>query len=210
MNILLLKKLKKNFNFSLGKCKKILEINNWNYNASLKYIKNFFIINNNNNKYKYYNILNILNNNIIYIIKIKFNSSLLISSNIFNNFKNKIKNLTCLIKEKIIFELKLLSISLNENIFLEKFIFFKINNNYSYYNHNNIFFCLIKFNFLNNKNICYHLISIISLYLNKYKCKLSLLEQNFVKNNSIKVKNILKNNILFFFIINNKYKFIYE
>ncbi|AFP83494.1 hypothetical protein [Candidatus Carsonella ruddii] len=208
MNILLLKKLKNKFNFSLGKCKKILEINNWNFNSSITYIKNLFI--NKDNFYKYYNILNVYKNDILYIIKIKFNSILLIKSNIFNNFKKKINNLDFIFKEKIFNELKLLSISLNENIFLEKFFMFKINDKYSYYNHNNIFFCLIKFNCLNNKNICYHLISIISLYLNKYKCKFSLLEQKFIKNNNIILKNILKNNILYFFIINNKFKFIYE
>ncbi|MGK2912669.1 MAG: hypothetical protein ACSLEI_00100 [Candidatus Carsonella ruddii] len=203
----LLLKIKKKYKFNIETSKNFLKINNWNYIKTIKYInnikKNFFL-----KKYKFYSIISINKNLKIYLIKILFNSEIINSSLILKKFIEKLYfldiNYKNLIK-KIIF----LSLELKENIYLNKFLIF-LNKNILYYNHKNLFFCLVKFKKI-IINLCYNIIFNKTNFLKFNICKKNLLKQKNIQNNEI-ISNLLNyNNIIYSILINkNGFYFFYE
>ncbi|XZR53022.1 MAG: hypothetical protein ACM3Q5_00115 [Candidatus Carsonella ruddii] len=202
LNINLIIKIKKEFNFNIGDCKKILEKNFWNYEKTIIYIKNK-IIKNNNFNFNFFSILTIENEKKIFVLKLLYNSIIINNSNILEDFKLNIKNQTLeKIKEKII----LLSLKLKENIYLEKVIIF-VNKNIFFYNHKNNFFCLI--NYKKKKlNLCCHIIYNKINFIN-YKCKNSLKNHFFIQNNLL-IDTIFNINLInYIFLINKKNAYFY-
>ncbi|AFP83875.1 hypothetical protein [Candidatus Carsonella ruddii] len=203
LNIELIKKIKIKFDLSIGDSKKFLEKNYWNYDKTIIFIKNMML--KNIKKYSFFSILTIKNNNKIMILKILFNSIIIKNSNIIEKFKLELekKNNIINIKEKIF----LLSIKLKEKILLDKILIF-YNKNIFFYNHKNDYFCLI--NYKNNIiNLCYQIIFNKINFIN-YKCKNSLLNQFFIKNNVL-IKNLLNIKMInFIYLINKNQYFYYE
>ncbi|MBY0585499.1 hypothetical protein K5B08_01260, partial [Candidatus Carsonella ruddii] len=78
-------------------------------------------------------------------------------------------------------EINFLSLKLKEEILLDKcFIFLK--KNIFFYNHKNIFFCLINYK-KEITNICCHIIFNKINFLKLKICKNNLMNQNYIKNN---------------------------
>ncbi|WMC19884.1 MAG: hypothetical protein NVS86_00110 [Candidatus Carsonella ruddii] len=202
LNIDLILKIKKKFNFSIGECKKILEKNFWNYEKTITFIKNKSI-KNNNFKFNFFSILTFENKKNIFVFKILYNSIIIKNSNILENFEFNIKNTNInILKEQIV----LLSIKLNEMIFLEKVLIF-LNVNIFFYNHKNEFFCLINCE-NNNLNLCCQIIYNKINFIN-FKCKKSLKNQFFVKNNLLISKIFNVDLINYIILINKKNVYFY-
>ncbi|MFI4883718.1 MAG: hypothetical protein ACH6QQ_00710 [Candidatus Carsonella ruddii] len=203
----LLLKIKKKYKFNIETSKKFLEINNWNYIETINYInnikKNFFF-----KKYNFYSIISINKNLKIYIIKILFNSSLINNSTILEKFIKELYFLNINYKNlinKIIF----LSLELKEEIYLINFLILS-NKNILYYNHKNLFFCLIKFKKI-IINLCYNIIFNKTNFLKFNKCKKNLLNQKNIQNNEIILNLLNYNNIIYSILINkNGFYFFYE
>ncbi|ATX33449.1 hypothetical protein CUN91_00575 [Candidatus Carsonella ruddii] len=208
LNINLILKIKKEYNFNIGSCKKLLENNNWDYKKTILYIKNSFKKINFTN-FKYYSIINIEKKNKIFIIKICYNSTIIDNSTIIENFKKKL--ILIKIDIKILKnEINLLSFILKDKIFLNKFFIF-INKNIFFYNHKNIFFCLINYKKL-ILNICCHIIFKKINFFNLNICKNNLMKQKYIKNETLFINDIIKNNFInYIFLINkNNIYFYYE
>ncbi|MFI4913469.1 MAG: hypothetical protein ACH6QR_00465 [Candidatus Carsonella ruddii] len=203
----LLLKIKKKYKFNIETSRKFLEINNWNYNKTINYInnikKNFFFKN-----YKFYSIISINKNLKIYLIKILFNSELINNSIILKNFIKKLYFLDFNYKNlinKIIF----LSLELKEEIYLNIFLIF-LNKNILYYNHKNLFFCLIKFKKI-IINLCYNIIFNETNFLKFNKCKKNLLKQKNIQTEKNILNSLDYNNIIYSILINkNGFYFFYE
>ncbi|WMC20480.1 MAG: hypothetical protein PNH44_00110 [Candidatus Carsonella ruddii] len=196
LNIDLILKIKKKFNFNIGECKKILEKNSWNYEKTIEFIKNQSF-KNNNLKFEFYSILTIENKKKIFVFKILYNSIIIKNSNILDDFRLNIKNINInILKEKII----LLSLKLKETIFLEKILIF-LNVYNIFYNHKNEFFCLINCE-INNLNLCCQIIYNKINFIN-FKCKNSLKNQFFVKNNLL-ISTIFNVELINYIILINK------
>lgn len=196
LNIDLILKIKKKFNFNIGECKKILEKNSWNYEKTIEFIKNQSF-KNNNLKFEFYSILTIENKKKIFVFKILYNSIIIKNSNILDDFRLNIKNINInILKEKII----LLSLKLKETIFLEKILIF-LNVYNIFYNHKNEFFCLINCE-NNNLNLCCQIIYNKINFIN-FKCKNSLKNQFFVKNNLL-ISTIFNVELINYIILINK------
>ncbi|XOD39005.1 MAG: hypothetical protein ACAF48_00110 [Candidatus Carsonella ruddii] len=208
LNINLILKIKKEYNLDIGSCKKILEENNWNYSKSILFIKNS-VKKNNFKKLKYYSIINIKQNNNIYIIKIIFNSVIINNSVIIDNFKKKI-NLIKINFKNLKNEINLLSFILKEIIFLEKFLIF-LNENIFFYNHKNSFFCLINYK-KKIINICCHIIFNKFNFFNFNICKNNLFKQKYIKDEKIFLNQLICfDSINYLFLINkNGFYFYYE
>ncbi|WMC19286.1 MAG: hypothetical protein NVS84_00110 [Candidatus Carsonella ruddii] len=202
LNIDLIIKIKKKFNFSIGECKKILEKNYWNYEKTIKYIKNKNFKNNILN-FDFFSILTIENKENIFVLKLLYNSIIINNSNILENFKSSIKNITIKeLKEKI----SLLSLKLKEIIFLEKLLIFSKKNIF-FYNHKNNFFCLINYK-KKNLNLCCQIIYNKINFIN-YNCKNSLKNQFFIQNNLL-INKITDVGLLnYIFLINKKNAYFY-
>ncbi|WP_433927820.1 hypothetical protein [Candidatus Carsonella ruddii] len=208
LNINLILKIKKKYNFDIGNCKKILESNNWNFEKSIYYIENI-IKKNEKNNFNNFSIISVENDDKIIILKIFYKSTIINNSNILNNFKQKISalKLNILILKK---EINLLSLKLKEKIFLDKIIIF-INKNIYYYNHKNIFFCLLNYKKIIT-NICCHIIFNKINFLKFNYCRYNLIKQKYIKDDNIYVKNIINFNYLNYSILINKngFYFYYE
>ncbi|XRA05442.1 MAG: hypothetical protein ACN6LP_00095 [Candidatus Carsonella ruddii] len=203
----LLLKIKKKYKFNIETSKKFLEINNWNYNKTVIYInnikKNFFFKN-----YKFYSIISINKNLKIYLIKILFNSELINNSIILKNFIKKLYYLDINYKN-LINKITFLSLELKEEIYLNKLLIF-LNKNILYYNHKNLFFCLIKFKEI-IINLCYNIIFNKTNFLKFNKCKKNLLKQKNIQNENIILNSLNYNNIIYSILINkNGFYFFYE
>ncbi|XZR52613.1 MAG: hypothetical protein ACM3Q7_00115 [Candidatus Carsonella ruddii] len=202
LNINLILKIKKKFNFNIGECKKILENNQWNYEKSIMFIKNK-VIKNNNLKFTFFSILTFENKEKIFVLKLLYNSIIINNSNILEDFKKSIKNITIeFLKERII----LLSLKLKEIIFLEKILIF-LNINVFFYNHKNEFFCLINCK-KKNLNLCCQIIYNKINFIN-YKCENSL-KNNFLIQNNILINKIFDVSLInYIFLINKKNVYFY-
>ncbi|MFI4847160.1 MAG: hypothetical protein ACH6QJ_00715 [Candidatus Carsonella ruddii] len=203
----LLLKIKKKYKFNIETSKKFLEINNWNYNKTINYInnikKNFFF-----KSYKFYSIISINKNLKIYLIKILFNSELINNSIILKNFIKKLYFLDFNYKN-LINKLIFLSLELKEEIYLNKFLIF-LNKNILYYNHKNLFFCLIKFKKI-IINLCYNIIFNKTNFLKFNKCKKNLLKQKNIQTEKNILNSLDYNNIIYSILINkNGFYFFYE
>ncbi|AFP84248.1 elongation factor EF-Ts [Candidatus Carsonella ruddii] len=202
--------LRKKTGISINLCKNFLIKNNWNFNNTIKYIeknktKSIKKLNN-------YSVISLIKNKKIYVLKISYNSIIINNSNIIKNLINNFEN-QCINKKIIIKILKILSIKLNENVFLE-FYFNLINKNLELYNHKNLLMCLVKLkncNILSEKrDLCYQIISKKIKFIKLKKCIFSIYNQNNIKTN-IKFDKFLINEISYFIYINNKkIKFLYE
>ncbi|UNB92091.1 hypothetical protein ACJEC8_00020 [Candidatus Carsonella ruddii] len=207
LNVDLILKIKKKYNINIGDCKKFLSLNNWNYNETLKYINNI-IKNNIKKKYNFYSIISFTKKFKIFIIKILFNSVIINNSDVLNKFIKEISlikfNLK-IIKKKI----NLLSLKLKEDFFFEKILIFNLEN-INFYNHKNLFFCLINFN-KKIINLCYNIIFNKINFLKFNICKKNLLKQNNIKNNELILNIINYNNLNYSILINkNGLYFYYE
>ncbi|MFI4883884.1 MAG: hypothetical protein ACH6QK_00685 [Candidatus Carsonella ruddii] len=203
----LLLKIKKKYKFNISTSKKFLEINNWNYINTINYIdnikKNFFFKN-----YKFYSIISINKNLNIFLIKILFNSNLINNSIILKKFIKELHVLNINYKN-LINKIILLSLELKEDIYLNNFLIFS-NKNILYYNHKNLFFCLIKFKKI-IINLCYNIIFNKTNFLKFNKCKKNLLKQKNIQNNEIILNLLNYNNIIYSILINkNGFYFFYE
>ncbi|MGP4128087.1 MAG: hypothetical protein ACTXNS_00105 [Candidatus Carsonella ruddii] len=202
LNINLIIKIKKKFNFNIGECKKILEKNFWNYEKTINYINNK-VIKNNNFNFNFFSILTIENKKNIFVLKLLYNSVIINNSNILEDFKLSIKNIDLKeIKKKIV----LLSLKLKEIIYLNKILIF-LNKNVFFYNHKNEFFCLINYK-KKDINLCCQIIFNKLNFIN-YNCKNSLKNQFFIQNNLLINKIVDINIINYIFLINKKNAYFY-
>ncbi|WGS66690.1 hypothetical protein MEJ65_00115 [Candidatus Carsonella ruddii] len=202
LNIDLIIKIKKKFNFNIGECKKLLEKNYWNYEKTIMFIKNK-IVKNNNLNFNFFSILTVNNKENIFVFKLLYNSIIINNSNILEDFKLKIKNINL---EKLKEEILLLSLKLKEIIYLEKILIF-LNKNVFFYNHKNDFFCLINYK-KKNLNLCCQIIYNKINFIN-YKCKNSLKNQFFIQNNLL-ISTIFDITLInYIFLINKKNAYFY-
>ncbi|BCG49238.1 hypothetical protein [Candidatus Carsonella ruddii] len=207
LNIDLIIKIKKEFNFSIGESKKMLEKNNWDYNKLIYNLKK-----NNVRKhsfYNYYSIINVENNNKICIAKVFFNSVILNNSKILEDFKIELSS--CILNIKmIIYKVKILSLKLKENIYLSNFLMFTKKNIF-FYNHKNSFFCLINYK-KKLINICCNVVFNKFNYLMLKKCKNVLINQAYIKDISYNLNQIIEPKFINFIFLMNKHGnyFYYE
>ncbi|BFI90840.1 hypothetical protein [Candidatus Carsonella ruddii] len=202
LNINLIMKIKKEFNFNIGECKKLLENNSWNYEKTLIFIKNR-MFKNDNLKFNFYSILSFEKKKKIFVFKLLYNSVILNNSNILEDFKLSIEDTNVeILKEKI----ELLSLKLKEIVYLDKILIF-FNKETCFYNHKNNFFCLINYK-KKNLNLCCQIIFNKINYIN-YNCRNSLKNQYFIYNNLLIDKIFNVRLINYIFLINKKNAYFY-